>query len=58
MKKFAILPAVLAALPAQAHEAGHLPATHAHPHGIEAVVLAAVGLALVGYMLWKTNRQN
>lgn len=45
MKYLVFATAALAALPAVAHEGGHLP-LHVHPHGMELMLAVAVGMAL------------
>ena len=54
MKKLAILPALLAALPAAAHESGAI--VHAHPHGTEAIAAAVIAAALVAGAAWWMRR--
>lgn len=54
MKKFAILPALFAAFPAVAHDAGAV--AHAHPHGTEAIAAAVIAAALAAGALWWARR--
>lgn len=56
MKNLALAPALLAALPAAAHDAG--PIAHAHPHGMEGLALALGVLAILGYALWRANNRS
>lgn len=50
MIRIAIPASLLPAL-ALAHEG---PAGHAHPHGMEAAALAALALAAVGLLIWRS----
>jgi hypothetical protein len=45
--------AMLAPTLARAHEG---PAGHAHPHGLEAAVLAVAAVAVIGWLVWKATR--
>ncbi|MFD0982264.1 hypothetical protein [Tropicimonas aquimaris] len=54
MKKLAILPALVAALPAMAHEGG--PIAHAHPHGTEAIAATVIAAALAAGAVWWMRR--
>jgi hypothetical protein len=53
MKHLAVLPALLAALPAFAHQAG--PVVHAHPHGMEAIAAGVIGLCVLAFVAWKAR---
>ncbi len=55
MKRLALLPAILAALPAAAHDAG--PVVHAHPHGIESAVAIVLGAVIAGWVVLRGRRQ-
>ncbi|WP_157973632.1 hypothetical protein [Tropicimonas sp. IMCC34043] len=54
MKKLAALPAIFAAMPAAAHDAG-IP--HLHPHWLEMAGVAAIAVLAVATLVW-WSRQN
>ena len=55
MNKLGALLIPLSAFPAVAHDAGSV--AHAHPHGMEVIAVAAIVLAVAGFVAWKTTNR-